>query len=372
MIYSHDVGSLPTDIDTTILQRGARRSQTLLPLLKLEGEAANKLFEDEVVRTFSDKIKAEIDIPNYPQLRDMNEMFFELIKGIEKIDSGHAVVSIPSAKPRALIPEVSAIRRNISNILGLSGAEKIRIKVCVTGPYTLSSFFRRKEPQLFLDIGRAVAEIASNSIFSSRSAEVSLLCIDEPVFGFLDDPLLDYGANGREAIKKAWNDICHIATARDVDTAIHLHNTSDDLFWDVERLQIIESHIDDPLYTSESTKRKLEETDKKLKASICVTDFNRLIEEKLTREGSTDNQQELIGDVWSEINRGHLNPTDFLEESKTMLNRLRIVINRFGSERVPYAGPECGLKSFPTYQSSMECLRRVSEAIREYNMDPIR
>jgi len=45
-------------------------------------------------------------------------------------------------------------------------------------------------------------------------------------------------------------------------------------------------------------------------------------------------------------------------------SRLREVVDRFGPERVPYAGPECGLRSFPTYDCAMECLRRASAALK--------
>jgi len=42
--------------------------------------------------------------------------------------------------------------------------------------------------------------------------------------------------------------------------------------------------------------------------------------------------------------------------------RLRRAVERFG-ERVAYAGPECGLRGFPTYESALECLRRVARAV---------
>jgi len=49
-----------------------------------------------------------------------------------------------------------------------------------------------------------------------------------------------------------------------------------------------------------------------------------------------------------------------------MKNRLVKVVERFGAERVPYAGPECGLKGYPTYETAIECLRRVSSAIESF------
>ncbi len=55
-------------------------------------------------------------------------------------------------------------------------------------------------------------------------------------------------------------------------------------------------------------------------------------------------------------------PFSFLESTQVMQTRLRKVIDLVGRERVAYAGPECGLRSFPTYESGLELLRRTSQA----------
>jgi len=370
MITSYDVGSLPLRMEPSVLWAGARASQTLLPLLQASGgDDAFRLFEEEVVKAFSDKLQAGVDIPNYPQFRDMNEMFLELIRGIEKTDTGYIAIHTPLAKPGASISEVDALRRNASRIRDLTGADKIRVKMCVTGPYTLASFFQSRSPMLFEELGRALAKIASRSMFDARHAEVSLLWIDEPVFGFLNDPLLDYGSEGRDALRKAWEDICQEA-ARGVETGIHLHDTSDGLFWEVEHLNVVESHVDDPLYASEATRRRLEEENKLLKASVCITVFDQLIAENLRSRGMRGELQQQIGETWSEIKRGRVNPYSFLEDSKLMHRRLKKLVDRFRPERVPYVGPECGLRSFPTYGCAIECLQRVSEAAKMYIQFP--
>ena len=366
MINSYDVGSLPLRTRPSIIWTGAKASRTLLPLLQASGGGDFRLFEEEVVETFSDKLRAGIDIPNYPQFRDMSEMFFELIRGIEKTEAGYVASRTPSARPGASIPEVDVLRRNTSKIRDLTGCDRVRIKVCVTGPYTLSSFFQSKDASLLQHLGRAVADIASSAMFDVRHAEVSLLCVDEPVFGFLNDPLLDYGSDGRDSLRRAWDGICRAATARNVETCIHLHNTSDDLFWEVEHLNIVEAPLDDPLYASGATMRRLEETDKRLKASICVTEFDRLIAEKLRIGGAGGDLQQRVGETWSGIRRGHIDPHVFLEGPRLLHGRLRKLIDRLGPERVPYVGPECGLMSFPTYDCAMECLRRVAQAVETY------
>jgi 5-methyltetrahydropteroyltriglutamate--homocysteine methyltransferase len=366
MISSIDVGSLPLRAEESKIWEGARRALTLLPMLGVAEGDAVEVFEEEVVGAFADKLRMGIDVPNYPQFRDMNEMFFNLIRGIEKGEAGYSTLRTPSAKPGASIPEVDVLRRNASRIKDIAGVDRVRVKACVTGPYTLASFFQAKSPRLFEDLGGVLAAIVSRTIFSNRHGELALLCIDEPILGFLNDPLLDYGSEGRESLRRAWDGICHAAASRGIETGMHLHDTSDDLFWDVEHLGIVESHVGDPLYDQEATKRRLEEKDKRLKASLAVTLFDNLIEAHLRREGFEGDVQQRIGDVWTEMSRGSANPFEFIDEPALLMKRLRSVVERFGAERVPYAGPECGMGGWPTYDSAMECLRRVALTLKDF------
>jgi 5-methyltetrahydropteroyltriglutamate--homocysteine methyltransferase len=367
MIQSYDVGSLPLRVDESIIKEGAKRSLTLLPILRIAEEDAVNVFEEEVVSAYVDKINMGIDVPNYPQFRDMNEMFFEMIRGIEKSDAGYKVYRTVGVKPSSSIPEVDLLKRNVSRIRDLTGVDKVRVKACVTGPYTLASFFQEKSPKLFENLGRSLAKIVSRSIFQTRHGGLAILCIDEPVLGFLNDPLLDYGSEGREALRRAWDGICRAATSKGVKTGMHLHDTSDDLFWEVEHLDIVESHFEDPLYVRETTKRRLRETDKCLKASIAVTIFENLIESSLRRGGLESNIQQKVGEVWTDMRFGRKDPLTFIEDLILLRKRLMAIVERFGAERVPYAGPECGLGGWPTYESAMECLRRVSESIKKFN-----
>ena len=78
MIESFDVGSLPFVGDLKRLLEEAKayfKSQIF--------------FEKKIVDGLLDKARSDIDLPNYPQFRDMNEMFLELIAGVEKVKGGY-------------------------------------------------------------------------------------------------------------------------------------------------------------------------------------------------------------------------------------------------------------------------------------------
>ena len=370
-IKSYDVGSLPIDGNIGTLSEGAAIFTSLLPFLRGADHPkvqASRVFEEKILQVFLDKLRAGVDIPNYPQFRDMSLMFLEMLEGIERSETGYNRMRRISLKPEAAIPEVEALRRNGSRIREAAERDRIRIKVCATGPYTLSTSFNRRDASLFTELGDSLAEIVSKSIFRSKDAEVALVAFDEPVLGFLSDPLLDFGSDGREALLKAWRDICHVAASKGAETIFHLHNTSDDLFWSVHNLNIVESHVNDPLYSSEKTKKMIEEKDKFLKASISVTIFDNLIINRLQEEESAGVGifEERLAQVWRAIQRGEADPMDFLEDSDLMLKRLVQIVESFGEERVPYAGPECGLRSFPSYGCALECLARISRAVKVF------
>ncbi|OGD44988.1 hypothetical protein A3K69_00880 [Candidatus Bathyarchaeota archaeon RBG_16_57_9] len=367
-ITSSDIGSLPSRVSIDTLWSGARKAQSIIPLLGV-GDEEYRLFQGEVAGAFTDKLRAGIEVPNYPQLRDMNQMFLSLMEGFEKTGGGLTTLKTVRAKSGASIPEVDAIKRDASSIKDAAEVDRVRVKACVTGPYTLASLFQLKTPGLFEELGLALGDILSRSLFSGRSAEVAHVCVDEPVLGFMNDPLLDYGSEGRESLRRAWEHICGVAASKGVDTSMHLHDTSESLFWDVEHLGHVMSHVGDPLYTQESTRRRLEETDKMMWATVGVTQFDNLIAMHHVSQGFTGDMPEKIGETWTGIRKSLVDPYMFLEETGTMERRLEAIAGFFGADRIAYASPECGLNSFPSYDVALECLRRTAEAISRFNRD---
>jgi len=140
------------------------------------------------------------------------------------------------------------------------------------------------------------------------------------------------------------------------------------LFWEIKSLNIVESHAEDPIYESKRVKQLLEEKDKFLKASICITDFDRLIRERILVESHKEIDEVIlmqrVEKAWAGMKQGRIDPKDFLESVETMKKRLKKIVDNYGIERVPYAGPECGMRSFPTYECALEYLERVSYAIK--------
>lgn len=362
MIRSCDGGSLPFVGDVGKFLEGATRFE-LYPV-----DDPVRFFEKSVMEGFLDKIEAGVDVPNYPQFRDMNEMFLVMIDGVERVKGGYLETKISSVKPdRSHIPEVMVIKKN-SQMIYEKKKEPFEVKVCVTGPYTLSSLFLHRDSEIFSRLGNIISQIVENNVFSEKHGKVSLVAVDEPVFGLQDDPLIDFGSWGRENLRKAWESIFHKAKSKNAQTLLHLHNTADELFWEIKSLNVIDSHVDDPIYQMKKTKERLELTDKLLKASISISDFDTLIKKRIittSRQKMTElAMNERIAEAWTGITSRKTDPKTFLENLNVMKKRLVELVGRFGVERVPYAGPECGLKGFPNYKCALECLRRVSSATK--------
>jgi len=364
MVESYDVGSFPFFGDVEKFAEGARSFGKNIV------NAPANYFEKTVVDVFLDKLAAGIDVANFPQLRDMSEMFLSMLTGLERLSEG-CVENSPLALKlgSGCLPEVSAIKKNAGVISERCGYSFV-LKLCITGPYTLASFFPHHTGEIFSRLGKALSRVVEANVFDEKSCRVGIVSVDEPTFGLVNDPLIDHGSLGRESLFKAWDEIFRSAKAKKAETCLHLHSTADSLFWDVPSLDIVESHVGDPVYDLNVTKSRLDKEDKVLKASACIVDFDELIRRgvaETSREGARvgySAMSEAVAAAWKKLKEGTVTAESFLESSDVMQRRIVDVVKRFGEERVPYAGPECGLGGFPSYECAVECLRRVSLAAR--------
>lgn len=361
MVVSSDRGSLPFTGSLKEFLEGASKYGSMV-------DRATALFERQVANSLLEKLQTGIEVPTYPQFRDMNEMFLDMIEGIDKIKDGYIDTGDLSVKSsKGIVPEVAVLQARSKDI-GQEFGDSFRLRVCVTGPYTLSSLFSYKDKSTFTRLGEVLTRIVENCIFDNKYASVCLVAVDEPVFGLLDDPFLDRGSEARENLLKAWESMMQKAASKGAHTSLHLHNTSNEMFWEIKSLNIIETHVTDPFYLADRTKGLLESRDKFLNASISITDFDELVRANIvTNLGYRPTESaisEKIAETWTELKQKQVDPTIFLENIELMKKRLTAIIARVGRDRVLLAGTECGLNSFPTHNSALECLRRVAQASR--------
>ena len=109
MIKSYDIGSLPFHGDFQKFLKGAE--------LYASNPTCNsaKYFKKAITHSFIEKMKVGIEVPNYPQYRDMNKMFFDMIHGVKQSKTGYTQINAFGTKETS-IPEVLAIKKNASEI----------------------------------------------------------------------------------------------------------------------------------------------------------------------------------------------------------------------------------------------------------------
>ena len=111
MLKSCDSGSLPFISNSAKFLEGASHFNRYIK------DDLAEYFEKQVVKSFLDKIRVGIDVPNYPQFRDMNKMFLSMINGSNSNDI-YLECDTPSVKPKRIsIPEVAALKKYAHYIL---------------------------------------------------------------------------------------------------------------------------------------------------------------------------------------------------------------------------------------------------------------
>ena len=93
MIKSCDSGSMPFMGHSAKFLEGAKKYG------QSNSDESTDFFEKNLVDSFVDKLEAGIDVPNYPQFRDMNQMFMSMMDGIEKIETAYLETKIVSLRP---------------------------------------------------------------------------------------------------------------------------------------------------------------------------------------------------------------------------------------------------------------------------------
>ena len=365
MPQTYDHGSLPNP--EGLNEKKFLEGTTLYSSNPLHESA--RYFEKIITQVFIDKAKTGIDVPNYPQFRDIYQMFLDPLEGAEKVKEGYMQTGILSMKKgKTILPEITAIQNNSQKIGEMIG-KPFKIRICVVGPHILSSFFTYRSNDIFSQLSDIISQMVENNIFTTIHARVNIVSLEEPLIGIIDDPLISYGSGGREKLLRSWESIFSKAKAKGAQTTLHLHKTSDEIFWQTKSLDVIEVPVDDAIYQMKRTQQLLDSTDKTLMASLCTNDFDKLIRQKIQetqKQANTSTIGEQTAETWKNIKSGRLNPETLLESTNLMKKRLTKIIERFGAGKVPYAGPECGLRGFPSYGCALEYLRRVSNAVKTY------
>jgi len=316
-IFFDDIGSFP-------LPKGVR-------LQSLSRDQYLELVRDVLAQ----KSRAGVEVPTYPQFRDMIRMFMDEIENPALTESPYLI-----KKEHARIMELEAVP---------AGRE---VRVCVTGPVELyiSAFGATHYPDILNNLAKSVARFFCAAL---EEGKMSVASLDEPSLGlnsnivFSEDEILD-------ALRIA------SMPCRGRNCEVHLHSP---LYAEacarVPGISIvgIESAAH-PDYLQLIDKKVLEETDSYLRAGIARTDILSM---------SACLNEQLGINLWQDMPRLEREILE-LESPQVMRKRLDKVYAKFG-DRLKATGPDCGLGSWPSQDLASRILTNCAAAVRSFRQD---
>ncbi len=310
-IFFDDIGSYP-------LPRGVR----------LDGLSRDRYLQ-LVGQVLAEKISAGVEIPTYPQLRDMIRMFMDPIKDPKMTESPFLI-----RREEAKIMELEAV----------PPGQKVR--VCVTGPVEL--YISAFGATGYTDILYTLAESVSRFLqWAKDEGKMAVASLDEPSLG-LNSNIIFSEEEIQEALEIASR------PCRGMHCEVHLHSPLyAELCAHVSGIDIlgVESAAH-PDYLKLIEREVLEETGTYLRAGIARTDIFSL---------SAQLNDRYKVNLWEDLPRLEREITS-LESPLIMKSRLDQAYAQFG-DRLIATGPDCGLGPWPSQELAGSILGNCAAAI---------
>lgn len=313
-IFFDDIGSYP-------LPKGTR----------LDG-LSKEQYLDLLRDVLAQKISAGVEVPTYPQFRDMIRMFMDPIENPGLTESPYLI-----KKENAEIIELQAVS---------SGQE---VRVCVTGPLELyiSVFGATNYSDILYNLAESVARFLERA---KEQEKMSVASLDEPSLGISSNVVF-----GEDEILKALEIASKPCTGMDCE--VHLHSP---LYAEpcarVPGINIVgvESAAN-PDYLKLVDKKMLEDTDTYLRAGIARTDILAMAARR---------NEQLGVNLWNDL--AMLEMEIFgMESPQVMEKRLEKAYSLFGA-RLKAVGPDCGLGSWPSQKMAHRLLSNCALAIKSF------
>ncbi|MGB9928529.1 MAG: methionine synthase [Methanosarcina sp.] len=313
--------------------------------------AFNTRAEDEklfsiIGNAFQQKIDAGVEVPNYPQYQDV----FSILNAIKdfKCCGKPFDVKLEYARIEEL-EAVEAIAKTYKEQFG----EALKIRICVTGPTELylREFGSKRYPDIYSLFAKSVNKFVRNSMKSTKHFKIKTVSIDEPSLGL--NPELAFDEN---EIISALTEASKAGRKWGADVMLHLHSPLYyNLACETPTINVIGvESARNPSYLELIDKKVLETTDSFLRLGIARTDVFTLAG-ILNEKYSTN--------IWKTRHISKL--VTELETPAIITNRLKLGYQRFGN-LIKYAGPDCGLGSWPSQEIAFTLLTNTAQGIKDF------
>jgi len=330
MVFADDVGSFPLpswirEKDFNELYRKALN----------EDEESLRMLRGVVLESFEAKLSSGLDVVGYPQHYDMYAQFLEPV-------GMHQEEPYLIGEKEAKIIEVEIIKENAKELCEKFG-KKIELKVCATGAvelYLSTEFGKNIYKDILENLAKSVNRFLKSALIKNNYIETKVVSIDEPSLGYAD--LLNVEKDDIVNVLEA------SAESIDVQVQLHLHTLKAiDIFLQAKNISIVTAeYASNPKNLELASKQALEKRDKFIRVGIARTDIDSVIAGFLEK-GVEPNTKMLI------------------DEKEEIKRRFEKAKEKFG-ERLLFAGPDCGLRSWPSQEAAGELLKRVSDVMHSH------
>jgi len=332
-----DVGSfpLPSTVDRETFNKAYRAAREAIASGKdpAKGEFVQKNFCGVILDSFKRKIRAGLDVVNYPQQYDGIRQVGDVIhKAMEK---GTFVVEDKDA----FLPEVQLIAVEAKNLCEEFG-KKILLRVSLFGP--MEQYLKEIGTTPYSDVldgfTETIRRFAKNSILDTKYIKTEAVSIDEPSFGFLNieaERDVIFGV-----LEKAFD---FTGAVRQ----IHLHSSTrlPDLL-SVKNLDVLSfEYAASPKNIEGISKRMLDTADKQVRVGVSRTDIDSITAELYDRGVAKPTAEQLV------------------ENEETIRKRYLAAKEKFG-DRMTFTGPDCGLGGWPSQEAAQLLLERTVKAVK--------
>ncbi|UCE11504.1 MAG: hypothetical protein JSW61_06115 [Candidatus Thorarchaeota archaeon] len=377
-----EVGSFPLDADMERYLRGAYTIEMGVGETESEDSEYFISKHNDTFLAKADALGPESAVVCYAQCRGMIDQFLLPVigrttsstqtqtsttvsfGGIPKEAAQSVAIAAATGQdlgtgPELKIAEITALQRSERELTKRLGVDEISYKSCITGPLELAlnlqrlaEFPRTYDEKLVEFFTEVVRLFVKGSLVNTGHLTPAVITIDEPAFGLegVGDFFTDTKSDARlEHLISCWNSI-YDEVPSDCYRGIHLHASPFEQAFNAN-WNLLEAHVG--VYVSG---KWLEDYDKFVRAAIVRTD------------GPTIDKGEDVKAAWQRILSGDFQ--SYLQSVQEMEKYLRENIKLYGVERVPFAGPECGLGPWDWKNGeamALLTLKRMSSLLRDFN-----
>lgn len=311
-----------------------------------EDEKLFSIIKDALQR----KIDAGVQVPTYPQFRDMIGQFLDIIKE-EKNCSEPYVLKEENAR----ILELEIIEEFAKQYEKDTG-KVLEVRVCIAGPTDL--YLQAFGPTAFLDayhiLAQDIEKFIKHAFKIAKSFKISVIALDEISLG-LTDKIEFSDADIISALTLASTYARH----QGADMEIHLYSPLKyNLICETPINVIGFEYAGNPSYLELMDREVLENSNTFVGVGVARTDIFSLV--------SMINEKYGVN-AWKEKEYMQKIITE-LETPDVIKRRLEKAYSVLG-DRIKYANPDCGLAFWPDQDIAFELLGNTAKGINQFNAE---